>query len=226
MGAFMPITNSIIITNITELTNIINSNIIQTNFITEIITNTTTSLGDPTLWITFFGAFFTAITAGIMLRSVNEMKKQYVEQNRPKLSIFSKDIFVEKGEVEDNLIIEILNYSNVPAYNIMLDTEPKFYNNYLPRILGLGTLNEFEWHSNSLHPQQKTTINMGRFPAVGSFRGVYGEGCVHGDIKECNFILTYFDSQDNKYEDVVLLTLPIDNYEVEYFQQEKEYNTK
>ena len=59
MGAFMPITNSIIITNITELTNIINSNIIQTNFITEIITNTTTSLGDPTLWITLFGAIFT-----------------------------------------------------------------------------------------------------------------------------------------------------------------------
>ena len=220
MGVSMPITNSIIITNITELTNIINSNIIHTNFIAETITNTTTSWGDPTLWITFFGAFFTAITAVIMLRSVNEMKKQYVEQNRPKLSIFSKDIFVEKGEVEDNLIIEILNYSNVPAYNIMLDTEPKFYNNYLPRILGLGTLNEFLWHLNSLHPQQRTTINMGRFPAV------FEEGCVHGAIKEYNFIIIYFDSQGNKYEDVVLLTLPIDNYEVEYFQQEKEYNTK
>ena len=223
MGVFMPITNSITITNITELTNIINSNIIHTNFITETITNTTTSLGDPTLWITFFGAFFTAITAGIMLRSVKEMKKQYVEQNRPKLSIFSKDIFVEKGEVEDNLIIEILNYSNVPAYNILLDTEPKFYNNYLPRILGLGTLSEFGWYANSIHPQ---TINMGKFPAVGNVRGVYGEGCVHGDIKKYNFIIIYFDSQGNKYEDVVLLTLPIDNYEVEYFQQEKEYNTK
>ena len=216
----MPITNSITITNITELTNIINSNIIHTNFIAETITNTTTSWGDPTLWITFFGAFFTAITAGIMLRSVNEMKKQYVEQNRPKLSIFSKDIFVEKGEVEDNLIIEILNYSNVPAYNIMLDTEPKFYNNYLPRILGLGTLSEFLWHANSLHSQQKKTINMGRFPAV------FEEFCVYGATKEYKFILTYFDSQGNKYEDVVLLTLPIDNYEVEYFQQEKEYNTK
>ena len=65
----MPITSTTnalaTFTNITELTNIINSNIIQTNFITEIITNTTTSLGDPTLWITFFGAFLLLLPLGL-----------------------------------------------------------------------------------------------------------------------------------------------------------------
>ena len=119
MGAFMPITNSIIITNITELTNIINSNIIQTNFITEIITNTTTSLGDPTLWITLFGAIFTAITAGIMLRSVKEMKRQYEEINRPYLQVYYKN---ESGKFN----IYLQNTSHQVARNINITFNPIF----------------------------------------------------------------------------------------------------
>ena len=191
---------------------------LSTVSISNLIAETTsiTSLSDPALWITTFGAAATFASAIYMWRSVKEMKRQHTKQNRPKLSIFSKDIFVEKGEVEDDLTVEILNYSIVPTYNIMLDTEPKFYNNmYLPRILGPHTLSEFEWHKNSLHPQQKIVINIGRFEAV------FEEGCVHGAIKEYKFIMTYFDSQGNKYEDNVLFELPIDNYEKEYLKQQR-----
>ena len=136
MGAFMPITNSIIITNITELTNIINSNIIQTNFITETITNTTTSWGDPTLWITFFGAFFTAITAGIMLRSVfrmedaNKISAESVKNSKLSQYIsimleFEKRLY-DASYIYNQKCAEITNLEDVDQYRKYISLECQY----------------------------------------------------------------------------------------------------
>ena len=86
-------------TNIINLTNFITNTILETNiitntnFITE--TNSTTSWSDPILLVTMIGSVFTALSAFLMYRSVQEMKRQvdiqYNQDMINKINIFTKE---------------------------------------------------------------------------------------------------------------------------------------